>query len=335
MPDGGTLKDLSVEAPLELGEAVVIGADGGTWENAVVWNVNITAGNKTGIQILGGGEAIAISRARFLAVRRAIEIGRQEVQTSVGLVSVDMSVCEARPGVAATLLYLEASATVAALAVLQSIVLGANATDVGLEVLGQTGTVRFASLAFLGLGVPSVVAQPPPLPPATTGTAVQGEAVGCVGFDNSQQRGSAYIFGAVAPVPAPGVFVAPGTAGDSLTLDPSSVRVGLAGTNVTNQALVFQRVAPYQAEITVALSVQVAAGFSFFARAIAVQLLVNGIPTAQPFVATTPDLTVQSPAYLGASYPAQLQAGDTVAVRVANLTDAASIGIVNLRITIQ
>ena len=110
--------------------------------------------------------------------------------------------------------------------------------------------------------------------------------------------------------------------------------MSLNGANATNQSIRFDRLAPYSAEITVSLSVQVAIGLTFTPRVIVAGIEINGVATALQFAGTTPDFTTQAPVSISFTTPATLQGGDLVRLLISNQTDAANLEVVAARITI-
>ena len=332
--DGGTVKDISVIQTAGLGIGLLVGGPGATWQDCVIWNLSTASIGGEGVQILGSGAFLSIARILDRGSSTAIKIGAPEAATTIAAANVDNQVYVPPRGVPGTGVELDASASIQQLALTESALSIADPAGFGYHLRGQVGTLRVASCAFAGSGTPSVVAQPGALPPATVGSAIQGEAVGCVGFDNSLQRGSIQIQNAFTPIPGPGIPVPVGTPAASYVLDPSSIRVSLNGANATNQSIRFDRLAPYSAEITVSLSVQVAIGLTFTPRIIVAGIEINGVPTALQFAGTTPDFTSQAPVSISFTTPATLQGGDLVRLLISNQTDAANLEVVAARITI-
>ena len=332
--NGGTIKDISVIQTAGLGIGLLIGGPGATWQDCVIWNLSTASIGGEGVQILGSGAFLSIARILDRGSSTAIRIGAAEAATTIAAANVDNQVYVPPRGVPGTGVELDASASIQQLALTESALSIADPAGFGYNLRGQVGTLRVASCAFAGSGTPSVVAQPGGLPPATVGSAIQGESVGCVGFDNSLQRGSIQIQNALTPIPGPGVPVPVGTPAASYVLDPSSIRVSLDGPNAPAQSIRFDRLAPYSAEITVSLSVQVAIGLTFTPRIIVAGIEINGVPTALQFAGTTPDFTSQAPVSISFTTPATLQGGDLVRLLISNQTDAANLEVVAARITI-
>ena len=332
--NGGTIKDISVIQTAGIGTGVLIGGLGASWQDCVLWNLSTASLGGDGVQILGAGTFLSIARILDRGSSRAIAIGSSDAPTTIAAANVDNQVYVPPRGVPGTGVELDASAGIQQLALTESALSIADPAGFGYNLRGQVGTLRVASCAFVGSGTPSVVAQPGALPAATVGSAIQGEAVGCVGFDNSLQRGSIQIQNALTPISAPGVPVPVGTPAASYVLDPSSIRVSLDGPNAPAQSIRFDRLAPYSAEITVSLSVQVAVGLTFTPRIIVAGIEINGVPTALQFAGTTPDFTSQAPVSISFTTPATLQGGDLVRLLISNQTDAANLEVVAARITI-
>lgn len=331
---GGTIKDLAIAQTSLGGSAVrVLGA----WQDCVLWNLSTASPGGRGVFVTGFGTFLSIARILDRTSDYGIRFGDGDDTASVVACNIDNQVYapdRLLPGIGVSL---SIGSRIQNLALTESAISIGPVAGIGYELLGAITTLRVASCAFDGSGTPSIVAQPGALPPGTTGSAVQGEAVGCVGFDNSQQRGTALVANALTVIPAPGVFVPVGGAATPLfVLSPSAVRVSLqptVGAQTDNQFLQFDRIAPYSADIQVSLSVQVAAGFAFTPRVIVSRLLINGAPSGA-FAATTPDFSTAAPVSLSYGVGATLQGGDTVQLEIANVTDASNLDVVAAGITI-
>jgi hypothetical protein len=334
-PDGGTIKDLAVVSTQPVGAPIRIGEVGRTWQDAVLFNVSTSSLAADGVVILGDGQFVSIARILDRGSAVAVHFGGPTGPSSIAAANVDNQVYSPPRGVAGVGVLVDPAATIDALALTESAVSIASPLGVGYELRGAVGTLRVASCAFQGAGTPSIVAQPGGLPLATVGSAIQGEAVGCVGFDNSLQRGSIQIQNAFTLIPGPGVFVPIGTAAASYVLDPNSIRVSLDGPNAPAQSVRFDRLAPYSAEITVSLSVQVAiGGLTFTPRIVVAGLEINGVLTPLQFAGTTPDFTTAAPVSISFTTPATLQGGDLIRLLIANGTDAANLDVLAARITV-
>lgn len=341
--NGGTIKDLVVAQVSGIGSAILIGdlAAGSSWSDCVLWNLSTACIGGDGVTVLGSGTFLSIARILDRGSSTAIRIGSGDGGTSIAACNVDNQVYVPPRGVPGTALEIDATAIVQNLALTESALSIADPTGFGYNLRGLVNLLRVASCAFTGSGTPSVVAQPG-LPPATIGSAIQAEAVGCVGFEtpagvpsNSAQRGSIQIQNAFTPIPAVGVPVPVGTpAGPTYVLDPSSVRVSLDGATGPTQQIRFDRLAPYSAEITVSLSVQVAVGLTFTPRIIVCGIAVNGVPSPLQFAGTTPDFTSAAPVSISFVTPATLEGGDLVQLFIANATDAQDLDVLAARITI-
>jgi hypothetical protein len=332
--EGGTVKDLAVVLDALAGSAIQIGDTGSNWQDCVIWNVSTTSRGAIGVLVLGAGGFLSIARILDRGSNVAIEIGVPGTPTTVDAANIDNQLFQPPRGVAGIGVQLLPGSTVGALAITESAYSIPSPLGFGFDLRGTIGTLRVASCALQGGGTPSVVAQPGGLPNATVGSAIQGESVGCVGFDNSAQRGSIQIQNALTPIPGPGIPVPVGTPASSYVLDPSSLRVSLDGANAPAQSIRFDRLAPYSAEITVSLSVQVAIGLTFTPRIVVAGIEINGAPTALQFAGTTPDFTSQAPVSISFTTPATLQGGDLVRLLISNQTDAANLDVVAARITI-
>jgi hypothetical protein len=282
----------------------------------------------------GSGVFLSIARILDRTSSYGIRFGQGDNLSTVAACNIDNQVYAPDRTTAGIGVSLSGGSRIANLALTMSALSIGPVAGIGYELLGPITTLRVASCAFEGSGTPSIVAQPGFLPAATTGSAIQGEAVGCVGFDNSQQRGSIQIQNALTPIPGPGIPVPVGTPAASYVLDPASVRVSLDGATAPAQSIRFDRLAPYSAEITVSLSVQVQIGLTFTPRIIVAGIEINGAPTALQFAGTTPDFTTQAPVSISFTTPATLQGGDLVRLLISNQTDAANLEVVAARITI-
>jgi len=300
---------------------------------AVIFNVSVSSADD-GTLVLGQVAAITFARYLSQASRHSIRVGGPEARTVVGAISVDQAVLTSAQADFRGI-QVDASASIGSFAFAQTLTTGADATAVGVEI--QTplvSTIRASSCAFAGAGTPDVIAQPPPLAAGTFGSAVQSESVGCVGFENSLQRGSATLQNALTPIPAAGTPVPLGLPVDSYTLDASSVRVSLVGATAPSQVLQFDRLAPYSGLVAVSISIEVAVGFTFTPRVIRAGVLKNGIPIGVPFAATTPDFSSAAPVSLSFATPTELEGGDQLQVLVSNETDAADLFVRAARVTV-
>ena len=341
--EGGTIRDLVVAQIAGSGAAIAIGslAPGANWTDCVLWNLSTSCPGGAGVTVVGSGTFLSIARLLDRNSAIGVRIGTASGGTSVAACNIDNQVYVPPRGVPGTAVEIDATAVVINLALTESALSVADPLGFGYHLLGLVNLLRVASCAFSGSGTPSVVAQPG-LPPATIGSAIQAEAVGCVGFEtptgvpsNSAQRGSIQIQNALTPIPAPGIPVPVGTpAGPTFVLDPSSVRVSLDGATGPTQQIRFDRIAPYSAEITVSISVQVAVGFTFTPRVIVCGVSINGVPTPLQFAGTTPDFTSAAPVSISFVTPATLSGGDLVQLFIANATDAANLDVLAARITI-
>ena len=333
MPEGGTVKDVSVRNAELVGQAIVIGSGTTTVDAAVIFNISISAPDD-GVLVLG--QVAAVTFARFLSqsARHAIRIGGPEARTVVGAVSVDQAVLTSSQADFRGI-QVDTTASIGSFAFAQALTTGLDATAIGVEIRTPlVQTIRAASCAYAGAGTPDVIAQPPPLGLATFGSAVQSESVGCVGFENSLQRGSATIQNALTTIPAVSTPVPIGSAVDAYTLDPSSVRVSLVGASAPTQVLRFDRVAPYSGLVAVSISIEVAVGFTFTPRVILAGILKNGVPIGVPFAATTPDFSSAAPVSLSFATPTELVGGDELQVLISNETDAANLFVRAARVTV-
>lgn len=336
-PEGGTIKDLGVRNTAPVGtssQCVVVGSIGGFFNTAVLFNLALANPTNTGVLFFGDGVLASCARVSKMDGGTCYQFGERLSGGEIKAVSIETTVTMAGLNNPSALARSSPAFTLGSAAFLSCASNYSDPASFGIELLGPTGVLRVASCAYLAVGTPSIVAQPAPFPPATVGSAVQAESVGCVGYDNSQQTGSIQVRGAITPIPAPGVFVPVGTAATPLyVLAPSSVRVSVTGATTNTQTLVFNRFSPYSAEITVALSVAVAAGFTFTPRVVSARIVINGVPQ-DSFEGTTPDFTSAAPASITFDTPALLSAGDTVQLEIANLTDNAPLEVITARLTI-
>ena len=333
LAEGGTIKDLAIRNVELVGSAILIGGIAAPVQAAVIFNVSVSAADQ-GTLIVGQIAAVTFARYLSQAARHSIQIGTPEDRTVVGAISVDQAVLTSTQADFRGIV-VDIGTSIGSFAFAQTLVTGTDLSAVGVQIRSAAvTTIRASSCAYAGLGTPSAIVQPPPLGLATFGSAVQSEAVGCVGFDNSLQRGSIQIQNALTPIPGPGIPVPVGTPAASYVLDPSSIRVSLDGPNAPAQSIRFDRLAPYSAEITVSLSVQVAIGLTFTPRIIVAGIEINGVATALQFPGTTPDFTTQAPVSISFVTPATLQGGDLVRLLISNQTDAANLEVVAARVTI-
>jgi len=334
MREGGTIKDVAIRNAELIGSAILVGGTAGSSvPAAVIFNVSVSSADD-GTLVLGQVAAITFARYLSQASRHSIRVGGPEARTVAGAISVDQAVLTSTQADFRGI-QVHASASIGSFAFAQTLTAGADATAVGVEI--QTPlvtTIRASSCAFAGLGTPDIIAQPPPLAAGTFGSAVQSESVGCVGFENSLQRGSATLQNALTPIPAVGTPVPLGEPVDSYTLDASSVRVSLVGATAPTQVLRFDRVAPYSGLVAVSLSIEVAVGFTFTPRVIRAGVLKNGVPIGVPFAATTPDFSSAAPVSLSFATPTELVGGDELQVLVSNETDAADLFVRAARVTV-
>lgn len=334
LAEGGTIKDLAIRNAELVGSAILIGGTAAPVQAAVIFNVSVSAADQGTLIV---GQIVAITFARYLSqnARHSIQVGTPEDRTVVGAMSVDQAVLTSTQADFRGIV-VDIGTGIGSFAFAQTLVTGVDATAVGVQIRSASvTTIRASSCAYAGLGTPSEIAQPPPLGLATFGSAVQSESVGCVGFQNSLQRGSATIQNALTNFPGgPGTPQPIGQPTDSYTLDPSAIRISLVGGTAPTQVLRFDRIAPYSGLIAVSLSVQVQVGFTFTPRIVLCGLLKNGAPVGVPFAATTPDFSTAAPVSLSFATPAELKGGDVIQVLISNQTDAAPLLVVAARVTI-
>lgn len=335
LAEGGTIKDLAIRNAELVGSAILIGGTVAPVQAAVIFNVSVSAADQ-GTLIVGQIAAVTFARYLSQAARHSIQIGTPEDRTVVGAISVDQAVLTSTQADFRGIV-VDIGTSIGSFAFAQTLVTGTDLSAVGVQIRSATvTTIRASSCAYAGIGTPSEIVQPPPLVGlATFGSAVQSESVGCVGFQNSLQRGSATIQNALTNFPGPVGTPQPiGQPADSYTLDPSAVRISLIGATAPTQVLRFDRIAPYSGLVAVSLSVQVAVGFTFTPRVVLCGLLKNGVQIGVPFAATTPDFTSAAPVSLAFATPTELVGGDEIQVLISNQTDAAPLFVVAARVTI-
>ena len=338
LPDGGTVKDLAIRSSSFLGVGVQVGVPGGSLTNAVIFNVSVAAA-EVGILVLGSVTGISIARALIAGSLVSIQLGEPETRSTVAAISIDQALLTSPAGAAWRGVLVAVGSGVGSFSVSQSLFTALGPADIGIEIdTANVATIRASSIAFSDPGAtgatPAAIAQPPPLPTATLGSAVQGEAVGCTGFSNSLQRGSATIQNALTVISAAGTPVPIGQPVDSYTLDPSSVRISLVGATAPTQVLRFDRLAPYSGLVAVSVSVEVAVGFTFTPRVVRCGVLKNGVPIGVPFAGTTPDFSSAAPVSLSFATPTALVGGDELQVLISNETDAANLFVRAARVTV-
>lgn len=339
LPEGGTLKDLAVRNTSPSGVTICVGEAGGTVPVCVLFNVAVGSADSVGVQLMGNVAAFTLSRFTCTTAEKAIQMGDGVSPTLIAAAALDQCVIS-HLGQPLTAIDIPATTAVESFSFSQSFVTGSLPTDVGLQIDSlNVATLRASSCAYFGPGTPSAIAQGGGLPsPATLGTAVQSESVGCVGFQNSLQRGSIQIVNALTTVGGGnvGVFLPIGQAvGPTYTLDPASVRVSLVGATAPDQQLQFDRVAPYSALVQCSLSVRVAVpGFTFTPRVISGQLYLNNNPVGAAFPGTTPDFTTAAPVSISFSNTVELEQGFQLQLRIANETDGADLDVVAAKITV-
>jgi len=334
LSEGGTVKDLAIRNAELVGSAILVGGSIAPVQAAVFFNISVNAADQGTLII---GQIAAITFARYLSqnARHAIQIGTPEDRTTVGAISVDQAVLTSTQADFRGIV-VDIGTVIGSFAFAQTLVTGVDATAIGVQIRSASvTTIRASSCAYAGLGTPSQIGQPPPLGLATFGSAVQSESVGCVGSQNSLQRGSATIQNALTNFPGPVGTPQPiGQPADSYTLDPSAVRISLVGATAPTQVLRFDRLAPYSGLVAVSLSVQVQAGFTFTPRIVLCGLLKNGVQIGVPFAATTPDFSTAAPVSLAFATPTELVGGDEIQVLISNQTDATPLLVVAARVTI-
>jgi len=338
MPNGGTFKDIAARnTGGSAASTIVVGGDGETVGTAVLFNFSVGSQDGTGIQMSGTIGGLSLARAVFSNSATPIRIG--SAPTAFGAISIDQ-ILASNLGSSFIGIHIESDVIMQSFSVSQSAFTGSSPSDIGIKIDSvRIDRIRASSCAYLGPGRPSEIAQIPPLPnPATLGSAVQSESVGCVGFENSLQRGSAQIVNRPTITPAAvGTFVPVGNGfnpGTTYTLDSAAVRVSLIGGTAETQFLQFDRDAPYSGIVAVSLSVQVAVGFTFTPRIIAAQIEVDGSPVGAAFRGTTPDFSTAAPVSISFSAGVELNKNSTVRLLIANETDAANLFVVAAKVTI-
>ncbi len=333
LPDGGTVREVSIGELSGTGGAISIG--GGTPGLAVVYNVSLASNGTYGVEISGNMEAVTVSRIRTTDCEMGVCVGPG---ATVGALNVDQQVWEYQGQGPGSAIRCDVAGNVSAFSYFESVAVSDDPGTIGVDLRSPTTqALRVGSCAFFGPGTPSFVAQGAPFSNATVGSCAFGESVGCLGYDNSIQRGSMQVAKCTTLVPVIGNYYPIGNGGSpkSYTLAPNSVRVSkTGGPTAETQALIFERVAPYSAEITVSISVQVGLGFSFNPRIISARVLINGVPVGDSWESTTPTFTSPAPTILSFVTPATLKAGDLVSMEISNFTDTDDLDVLAGRITI-
>ena len=344
LAQGGTVKNLSVVQvfPIRpaLGSAIQIGTPNTTAQNSVIFNVS-ARGEEAAVTIEGTAEMVSIARFLSMGSPIAIRVGNPGFPTAVVALSIDQVVA-ANSGSQFVGVALEPDTDVNAMSVSLSSFTGSTLADFGLRTAasGLITTLRVSSCAYFGPGTPSQIAQGPPLPFATTGTARNSEAVGCVGFTNSRTRAGAQIINAFTPTT--GSLEPIGTpAGPVYTLAPGTSRFRLDGATGPTQSIQYIGLAPADVNVTGFVSVSVAAGFSVTPRIIVVAIFIDRndglgfVQAGAPFASTTPNFSTAPPAFVAVSEGLTVQEDDKIQLRILNSTDPDPLQVLAARIVVS
>ena len=347
LAEGGTIRDLAVAQvfparPLQ-GSAIQIGEAGSGVGSAVIFNV-AARGERAAVVIAGNASMISIARMTSMGSPSAVLIDGGAAPVEVLQIAIDQVVA-ANAGEQLVAVDLRDGVLVESMSVSLSVVNASTAGDFGIRNsnLSLVGTLRVSSCAYFGPGTPSQITQGGGLPLATTGTARNSEAVGCVGFTNSRTRGAAQIVGALTPSPGPpGTLVPIGQpAGPLYTLSVGASRFDLAGASSVDQALRYLGRAPADVTVTGFVSVQVAAGFGFTTRIVIAQIWINRndglgfVPSGATFAGATPQFSAAAPVSLALSEGITVEDGDLLQLRIGNATDGASLFVVAARLVVD
>lgn len=348
LPEGGTVRDLSIAQIFPVrprqGSAIQIAEPGGaTVGAAVVFNV-AARGEEAAIKIAGRAEMISIARLTSMGSFAAVLFeGTPADPAQVLQVSIDQVVA-ANPGAQLVGIEIVDGTGIQSLSFSLSVVNASTNADFGIRTaaLGLIETLRVSSCAYFGPGQPSQIAQGGALPFATTGTARNSEAVGCVGFTNSRTRAGAQIVAAPTPSPAPvGTLVPIGVpAGPTYTLSPGASRFELDGATGPTQSLRYIGFSPADVNVTGYVSVQVAAGFGFTTRVILAQIWIDRndgagfVPVGPAFAGATPQFSPAPPTSIAVSEGVTLEENFRIQLRIANATDLDPLLVVAARIVV-
>jgi len=309
----------------------------------VIWNVAVR-GEDSAILIAGRARMISIARVTSMGSPVAVQIeGSLADPAAVEQISIDQLVA-ANPGDQLVGVQVPDGNSIASMSVSLSVINASTNADFGIRT-GSTGliqTLRVSSCAYFGPGQPSQIAQGGALPFATTGTARNSEAVGCVGFTNSRTRAGAQIVAAPTPSPGPvGTLVPIGIpAGPTYTLGPGASRFELDGATGPTQSLRYIGFAPADVNVTGYVSVQVAAGFGFTTRVILAQIWIDRndgsgfVPVGPAFAGATPQFSPAPPTSIAVSEGVTLEENFRIQLRIANATDLDPLLVVAARIVV-
>jgi len=329
MLEGGTVKDLSVVQvfPIRPASGCAIQIGGGPLaQNSVVFNCSLR-GEEAAICIEGDTVMVSIARVLSMGSAIAVRVGAPASVTTVFALSIDQVVA-ANSGSQFVGVALEPNTDVNAMSVSLSSFTGSLPADFGIRTAasGLITTLRVSSCAYFGPGTPSQIAQGPPLPFATTGTARNSEAVGCVGFTNSRTRAGAQIINAFTPTTGSLVPIGTG-AGPVYTLAPGTSRFRLDGATGPTQSLQYLGFAPADVNVTGYVSVSVGAGFALSPRIIVAAIFIDRndglgfVQAGAPFASTTPNFTTAAPCFIAVSEGITLEEDDKLQLRILNSTD--------------
>lgn len=358
MLGGGTVRDIA----LIFGGDTALSFQGAQGlVNCVAWNLSIAAipgGSflENGINLLGFITNFSISRIQFSGCINGIKSTPSGPIEPVGQIQYGFisEVAATSPQDGSRLINLDTPGL--GLSVISAQYITSGASDVGIDISRVWESLRFTNCGYFDTfsSTPSIIAQTAPLPTATTGTAIQSEAAGCIGFTNSKQSGAISVFqdyaaGLETIVGAPNTYVpvGAGTVGHPpYVLDLPAERVSLdvepAGSPAEAQFQVirFSRIQPYSGTINIAISIAISSAFFVAPRQVSAQVKKydssgGSVLLSGKFESSTPGALFNGSANISFSVPVELQQGEAIQVEVANLTDAASLIITGSRVSIS
>jgi len=358
MLGGGTVRDIA----LIFGGDTALSFQGSQGlVNCVAWNLSIAAipgGSllENGINLLGFITNFSISRIQFSGCINGIKSTPSGPVEPVGQIQYGFvsEVSATSPQDGSRLINLETPGL--GLSVISTQYITSGASDVGIDISRVWESLRFTNCGYFDTfsSTPSIIAQTAPLPTATTGTAIQSEAAGCIGFTNSKQSGAISVFqdyatGLDTVVGAASTYVPVGTGTvghPPYSLDAPANRVSLdvepAGSPAEAQFQVirFNRIQPYSGNISVAVSIAISSLFFVAPRQVAAQIRKydsagGSVVLSGRFQGSTPGALLSGSANISFSVPVELEQGDAIQVEIANLTDNASLIVTGVRVSIS
>ena len=343
------MRDLSIAQIFPVrprqGSAIQIAEPGGaTVGAAVIFNI-AARGEEAALKIAGRAEMISIARVTSMGSLTAVLFeGTPADPAQVLQASIDQVVAS-NPGDQLVGIEIADGTGIQSLSFSLSVINASTIADFGIRTapLGLIETLRVSSCAYFGPGQPSQIAQGGALPFATTGTARNSEAVGCVGFTNSRTRAGAQIVAAPTPSPGPvGTLVPIGIpAGPTYTLAPGASRFELDGASGPTQSLRYTGFAPADVNVTGYVSVQVAAGFGFTTRIVVAQIWIDRndglgfVPAGASFAGATPQFSAAAPVSIAVSEGLTVEEGYLIQLRIGNATDGAALFVVAARLVVE